>query len=218
MISVREALWSALDAAVAIATRDEVAVAWTDPSALDGFTVGGLVAHELIATERTALVLEEPAPDAGAVELVGLPDFYGPNRIDDPAELAGGLPALLRQGASARAEAGPVPVVGELAGLGARLRPLVEAATADRLVPVVQVPGGAARLDDYLATRVIELVVHTDDLACSVGMAAPDIPADALAVVTAAFLDLAVARSGGRAVLRAFARRERADADTLRVL
>ena len=108
--------------------------------------------------------------------------------------------------------------MGELAALGGRLRPLVDAAAPDRLVPVVQVRGGAARLDDYLVTRVVELVVHTDDVACSVGSPVPDIPADALSVVTSAFVELAVARSGSRAVLRSFARRERAHADTLRVL
>ena len=36
--------------------------------------------------------------------------------------------------------------------------------------------------------------------------------------MTAAFVDLAVARSGALAVVRAFARRERADGDVLRVL
>ena len=218
MASVRDALWTALDAAVAVATDDAVTGAWSQPSALDGLTVGGLVAHVLIATERTAVVLEEPAPDATAVRLVGIPEFYGPNRIDDPTDLADGLPSLLRQGASARAATGPTAVVEELARLGARLRPLVEAAAADRLVPVVQVPSGAARLDDYLTTRVIELVVHTDDLACSVGIPVPDVPTDVLSVVTSTFVDLAIARSGGRAVLRAFARRERAGPDILRVL
>lgn len=218
MASVRDALWSALDAAVAVVRRDEVRAAWTSPSALDGLTVGALVAHLLIAAERTALVLEAPAPETGAVRVVGVAEFYGPNRIDDVADLADGLPALLRRGAQDRAAAGFEAVTDELARLGGRLGPLVDASAADRLVPVVQVPGGAARLDDYLTTRVIELVVHTDDVACSVGITLPEVPGDALAVVTASFVELAVARAGSRAVLRSFARRERASADVLRVL
>lgn len=218
MASVRDALWSALDAAVETVRSPEVEEAWEDESALEGLTVGGLVAHLLVATERTALVLEAEPPVEHAVRIVGLREFYGPNRIDDAAQLADGFPAALRQGASSRAEAGPGPVIAEFADLPRRLRPLVAAAPEDRIVSVIQVRGGAARLEDYLVTRVIELVVHTDDIACSTGLLLPDVPPDVLGIVTSAFVDLAVGRSGARAVVRAFARRERADGDTLRVL
>ena len=216
--AIAAALWRALAAAEDAAAQPEVAAAWDAPSALEGLTVGGLVAHLLIATERTAVVLEDDAPSPDGVRVVGLAEFYGPNRVAEPSELDEGLPALLRQGAAAKAAEGATTVVASLACLAARLRPLVEAAADDRLVPVVQVRGGGAPLDDYLVTRIIELVVHTDDLACSVGLTLPEIPADVQAIVTAAFVELAVARSGSRAVLRAFARRERADADVLRVL
>jgi uncharacterized protein (TIGR03083 family) len=218
MPSVRDAFWSALDAAVGVLGQPEVAAAWTQPSALDGMTVGGLVAHLLMAVERTALVLESVPPDAETVRVVGLPEFYGPNRIEQVDDLAAGLPALVREGAAARAAPGPEAVVAEVRALPARLRPAVDAAPEGRLVPVVQVRNGAARFDEYLVTRVVELVVHADDVACSVGTAAPEIPPPVLAVVTSAFLDLAVARSGGVAVVRAFARRERAAPDVLRVL
>ena len=218
MASIRDALWSALDAAVDVVRSPEVAEAWEDDSVLEGLTVGGLVAHLLVATERTALALESDPPAADETRVVGLREFYGPNRIDDAEQLAGGVPAALRQGASSRAEQGCEAIVGELAALPARLRPLLDAAPPDRLIPVIQVRGGAARLDDYLVTRVIELVVHTDDIACSVGVAIPEITPDVLHVVTSAFVDLAVARSGARAVVRAFTRTERAGADVLRVL
>lgn len=216
--AVADTFWRALDAAADAVARPEVAAAWTGPSALDGLSVGGVVAHLLAATERTALVLEADPPAPADTRVVGLAEFYGPNRIDDRSELDDGLPALLRSGAEARAADGATAVVGALAALAPRLRPLVDAAPPDRLVPVVQVRGGAARLDDYLVTRVVELVVHTDDVACSVGLDLPDLPPDVLATVTSAFVDLAAARSGGRAVVRAFARSERAGADVLRVL
>lgn len=218
MASVRDALWMALDAAVDVVRSPEVAEAWEDDSVLEGLSVGGLVAHLLVATERLALVLEADPPAADEVRVVGPREFYGPNRIDDPAQLADGVPAALRQGALSRADAGADVVIPELASLSGRLRPLVDAASDDRLVPVIQVRGGAARLDDYLVSRVIELVVHTDDLACSTGLLVPDVDPDVLSIVTAAFVDLAVGRSGTRAVLRAFARRERAGGDVLRVL
>ena len=218
MASVRDALWLALDAAVDVTRAPEVREAWEDASALEGLTVGGLVAHLLVATERTALILEADPPSAEDVRVVGLREFYGPNRIDDATQLDDGIPAALRQGAASRAEQGADAVIAEVEALPARLRPLVDAAPDDRLVPVIQVRGGAARLDDYLVTRVIELVVHTDDLVCSTGVLVPEVDAGVLAIVTAAFVDLAIGRSGGRAVLRGFARRERADDDVLRVL
>lgn len=218
MASVRDALWTALDAAIDVARLPEVTEGWDDPSALDGLTVGALVAHLLVATERLALVLEADPPSVDEVRVVGPREFYGPNRIDEPAQLAEGVPAALRQGASSRADSGADVVVSDLVALPARLRPLVDGAPDDRLVPVIQVRGGAARLDDYLVTRVIELVVHTDDIACSTGQLLPDVAPEVLSIVTSAFLDLAVGRSGTRAVVRAFARRERADGDVLRVL
>ena len=201
-----------------MASRPEVAAGWSAPSALEGLTVGAVVAHLVLATERTATVLEAEPPSGDEVRAVGLADFYGPNRIDDRASLEDGLPAFVRDSAAAKSEAGPEAVVAELAALGPRLRPLLESAPADRIVPVVQVRGGAASLDDYLVTRVIELVVHTDDLACSVGLELPDPPAEVLAVAGAAFVELAAARAGGRAVVRAFTRGERADPEVLRVL
>ena len=216
--ALADALWSTLAAAEDAVAQPEVAAAWDGPSVLEGLRVGALVAHLLIAAERTATVLEAEPPAPAGTRPVGLAEFYGPNRIDERAELDEGLPVIVRDSAAARAKAGPGEVVAQLASLAPRLRALLDAAPPDRVVPVIQVPGGVASLDDYLVTRIVELVVHTDDLACSVGFDLPDPAPEVLAVVTGAFVELAVARSGPRAVLRAFARRERADPDVLRVL
>lgn len=207
-----------LECVIPVVESPEVWSSWTEQSVLPGYTVGGLVAHLLTATERTAVVLEAPEPSAADIRVVGLADFYGPNRVDDPTQLGTGLHAFLLRDGARRANEGPGAMASAFRALPARLRPLLDAVVPTRLVPVVQVPGGATSLDEYLVTRLIELVVHTDDLTTSVDIPPLDLPPAALRVVLGAFVDLAVARVGGLEVIRAFTRRERAAPDVLRVL
>jgi hypothetical protein len=96
---------------------------------------------------------------------------------------------------------------------------LLDNAEAARAVAVIRVSGAQVPLRDYLRTRVLELVVHGDDLICSVpGLAAPGPPPGSLEVSLGVCLQLAQGRVGGLAVLRAFTRGERALPGALRVL
>jgi hypothetical protein len=67
-------------------------------------------------------------------------------------------------------------------------------------------------IDDYLATRVVELVVHADDLAVSLGVDPPPPPPAAARLAEHVLLDIARHRHGDTALLRALARRERTSA------
>ena len=67
-------------------------------------------------------------------------------------------------------------------------------------------------LDDFLLTRLIELVVHSDDLAASVGLETPQLPADVVDPVVDLLARLAVHRHGPTAVIRTLSRAERAPA------
>jgi hypothetical protein len=69
---------------------------------------------------------------------------------------------------------------------------------------------GAVDLVAFVGTRIVELVVHTDDLAVSVGVEPPEPSEGAASVALAAMLAAARSNSGDLAVLRALARRERA--------
>ena len=82
---------------------------------------------------------------------------------------------------------------------------------ADR---VVDLPWASwsLRLDDFLLTRLIELVVHSDDLAASVGGVTPELPAEVVDPVVEMLARLAVQRHGATAVVRALSRAERAPA------
>jgi hypothetical protein len=63
-------------------------------------------------------------------------------------------------------------------------------------------------LDDLVLTRLIEVVVHCDDLAISVGVPTPALPGTDTVVATLA--RIAVRRHGPVAVLRGLSRAERA--------
>ncbi|MEV1178188.1 hypothetical protein AB0J09_58395, partial [Nonomuraea sp. NPDC049784] len=79
---------------------------------------------------------------------------------------------------------------------------------------VVELPwsGWALRLDDFLLTRLVELVVHSDDLAASVGLDAPELPSSVIDPVVELLARLAVHRHGPTAVIRTLSRAERAPA------
>jgi mycothiol maleylpyruvate isomerase-like protein len=210
------AFLAAADDAAGVLGSEAVAQRWDEPSAVDGFTVGGLAAHVLTATARTEQVLDEPEP--AMAEIVDVARFYGANRVAAPGDTEQGLHPVVRRLAADDAARGPDATVSDFTALVERLRERLLGERADRLVAVLQVPGGATPLDVYLATRVVELVVHIDDLAASVGFADHQPPEVAVDVAVDVFVELARQRSGDAAVVRAFTRRERADADVLRVL
>jgi len=71
-------------------------------------------------------------------------------------------------------------------------------------------------LDEYLATRIVELTIHADDLGVSVGHEMPHLPGSAITIAT--LVDMARHRHGDLAIIRGLARRERDPVGVLRVL
>lgn len=63
--------------------------------------------------------------------------------------------------------------------------------------------------DDFLLTRLLEIVVHTDDLALSIDVPPPTFPDDAVTPVLELLTRLAVGRHGQSAVISTLTRRER---------
>jgi hypothetical protein len=85
------------------------------------------------------------------------------------------------------------------------------AAVANRPVRIPLWGPWSLLLDDMLVTRMMELAVHCDDLAVSVGIAPPALPQNAVHAVIDLLSRLAVRRHGAVNVLRALSR-ERAPA------
>jgi uncharacterized protein (TIGR03083 family) len=179
-----------------------IAQRWEEPSALEGYTIGGLAAHTARSIRTVLIYLDGPAPDDPGIT----PADYFLHGLKDEDPLRSELHRGIRQRATDAAAAGPTTLVeaagSDLSALAERL-----AATPDRTVEVF---GGAAMaLSDYLVTRLVELVVHLDDLAHSIGSDLPAPPDAAIDLTLATLFEIAVARNGTTLMMRALARVER---------
>lgn len=183
----------------------ELAEAWAKPSALAEFRVSGLAGHLAGQVGNIPRFLDAPVPSGAPVmEAVGYYSQHG--EVDVYSDRSTRIRVLSEQ------HAGPSP-----ADLAARYDVTVQAA-ADRLgglsedLPVLMFGQWVLPLDQCLLTRILELVVHADDLAVSIGVPTPAFPADVVDATTVTLARIAVARRGALPVLRALSRHERADA------
>lgn len=185
---------------------DVVAARWDEPSALADYTVAGLAGHLARAVLTVERYLDAPAPAAegGHTDAAGY--FATVLGADDPVDSE--RHQRIRQRGIDTAADGPDALAAQLGEARHRLADrLSPAAMADRIEVAdgVTLPLGA-----YLETRVVELVVHLDDLAVSVGYAEPDgVPAAAVDVAAAVLARVAARRTGGLVTVRSLARRER---------
>jgi hypothetical protein len=204
MVGIRDDFVATGRVAVGLLREPEVAAGWTGPSALDGFSVGGLAGHLAYQVLALPAALDEPLPVEPVVPLL---EHYaripwvdaGPDDEINVRIRRGGE-QLGAQGAGALADQVEVA----LDGLAVEL-----ATAADRAVRIPLWGPWSLRLDDLLVTRMMELAVHADDLAVSVGLPTPAFPPGALATVLDLLTRLATRRHGAVSVLRALSRAER---------
>lgn len=207
MTPIRDAFVVAAGSAAELVEQPIVAATWAEPSALPGFTVGGLAAHlagQVLFVPRT---LAEPAPEGEPVTLLG---HYG--RVtwlgaDRDAEIN----VAIRQGGEEVAAEGAAAVVAKTQAVVRELGDLLDAQPVDRLARSASGPWPLL-LDDLLVARMMEIVVHSDDLACSVRIPTPELPDAVLDPVFDLLCALARRRHGATALLRALSRAERAPA------
>lgn len=197
---MRDHFLAGAHAVLAALSDPAVAAAWDQPSVLADQTVGSLAGHLArggVWVVGDYLDLDPPPAATFATTAAYCAQVAD---LDDADHQA------IRDRGTALAQRGPDGVVGELAARLPALEARLAAEPADRLLPVF---GGGMALDAYLATRLVEQVVHLDDLARSVpGLAVagpedlPDDLAAAIAVVAAIGTEVAVARHGAAAVVR----------------
>lgn len=152
------------------------------PTRLGGWTVRELVAHLAMAVEAVGRHLEQPAPPAREVTVTGW--------VAATAARAGDIDEDTR---ALAASAEPAELLDRAAE---RFAELVPAAPGERLLAARV---GAMRLDDFLVTRCVELVVHTDDLAAALGTPLP-YDRQALAAATRLLADALAAKAPGGSV------------------
>jgi uncharacterized protein (TIGR03083 family) len=204
----RMAFLEALEAIAALVGREETAAAWSSPSVLEGYDVGSLAGHVTSTVEALERYLA--APD-GTGDLVDATDYY--SAVPTP-ELAADLHAGVRERGAAIGELGPARVRERLVEAHVRLDQRLSVEDGRRVLAVFG--GVPMRLDEYLVTRIVELVVHGDDLAVSVGVGGLETSATPMAVD--ALVAVARRRHGETAVLRGLARQERDEVNALRAL
>jgi hypothetical protein len=181
-----------------------VARRWAEDSALAGYTVGGLAGHLARAVLTVDRYLDGEVVSGVPVDAAGY--FVRVLGAHDP--LTSELHTSVRARAMQEAADGPGALVERLGqsrrALHARL------AEVDPAAQIAVLDDTVMSVESYLETRMVELVVHIDDLAVSVGRdIADDIEPRAYATVAAALAQLAAAREGGLATVRSLARRER---------
>jgi hypothetical protein len=88
---------------------------------------------------------------------------------------------------------------------------LVELLARPRNPDTIHIPwqGWSLTTSDFLTTRMMEMVVHGDDLAASVGLETPRYPDAAVHAVVGLLAGVAVERHGATAVVRALSRPQR---------
>ncbi|MCZ4125493.1 maleylpyruvate isomerase family mycothiol-dependent enzyme [Streptomyces sp. H39-S7] len=172
----------AVRAAVQVLTPAQLAL----PSGLPGWDVRLLVAHIVRQIDAVGMLLSEPAPDP-APPVTGLSVW-----AVSTAAIAERLDASTRETA-----AGMGDPVAAIDAASENLTPFLdEAVRADRIVPHVF---GAMRALDMTVTRLVELVVHGDDLARATGVEVAH-DRQAVAAVTRLLADALAVKAPGNSV------------------
>ena len=189
--------------AVELASRPEVRTAWDQPSAAEGMNVGAMAQHLLSQLGH----LVDPAGVAvpANVEVISILEHYQRAAWAN-SSLTNDANTTIRERANHAAAEGPDAVL-DLA----RTRLAVIPNTVDRFGDLIYVEwqGWALAANAFLITRLMEIVVHSDDLAASVGLPLPDFPAAAFEAVTGLLTAVATRRHGQAAIIHALSRPQR---------
>src|SRR5262249_55815706 len=105
----------------------------------------------------------------------------------------------IREGSDAEAATGP-EALWRLVDEQLALLPGVLAAADPAAAVLIPWQGWSLTVPDWLVTREMEIVVHSDDLAASVGLPTPEFPESVLGPVLALLTGVAVRRHGQAAV------------------
>jgi hypothetical protein len=200
---IRHAFLSAAETAATLLREPAVSARWSEPSALADFSVGGLARHLANQVTHTGSLLTA-APGSSAIPVL---EHYTRNAWVTSGVDGADNVGIRRRGEEAAAATTPQALADEVDAALAELRRIVPAEPVER---VVDLRDWGLTVDDFLLTRVMELVVHTDDLAVSLGVPTPQLPTAATEATIQLLTRIAAWRHGPLAVVRALARRERA--------
>ena len=199
----------AVDLVADLVRRPEVSAAWSRESSCEGMTVGGLTRH-LIGqpVNVVGLVGADPTVGAGAEQIAVLEHYARAAWVRE--DLEGATNRSIREDSDEQAAEGPDAAFAVLEGARAELARVLAEAPPTTFIPW---QGWALATDDFLVTRLMEMVVHSDDLAASVDVETPDFDPDVLDPVLRLLTSIAVRRHGQDALVRALSRPQRAPSE-----
>jgi hypothetical protein len=207
MAQIRELYLTTAALAAKLLATPRVAAAWHEPSALPKLSVQGLAGHLAGQIFFIPKVLGDPVPTE---EVISIHEYYARSiwigsDVDDEFNM--GIRAMGEKDAAD----GPAALAARVDATVRELRTVLLAAPAR---PVRRPTWGdwSISLDDFVTSRLLEVVVHSDDLAHSVGVPTPEPPAEAVETVVDVLSRIALRRHGATNVLRALSRAERAPA------
>ncbi|MCX4762330.1 maleylpyruvate isomerase N-terminal domain-containing protein [Streptomyces sp. NBC_01275] len=206
---LRQAYAEAVAGVADLLAAPAVATAWNRPSALADLGVGGLAGHAVRQDLGLPDLLAGPEPQE---PVISLREYYVERVTWLDAGVDGAVNRRIRASGEETAADGHGALLARLRGTVVRLREELPHAPAARPVRMASWGDWSLDLDDFLLTRLMELVVHADDLAYSVGLPNPPFPERVTAPVVDLLARLAVRRHGTAAVIRGLARAERAPA------
>jgi len=185
--------------------RPEVTDRWGDESACAGMSVGGLACHLAAQVTNTVRLVGARASDQAPIALLEHYEraAWAHSGLDEEVNVG------IRQGSDAEAASGP-EALRRLVDEQLALLPGVLAGAEPGAAVLIPWQGWSLTLPDWLVTREMEIVVHSDDLAASVGLATPEFPESVLTPVLALLTGVAVRRHGQAALVRALSRPQRA--------
>ena len=208
---VRDSFLGAVSEARGLIASRAVAAKWREPSVLEGLEVGAVAGHLARAAFVVIGYLDASdtavAPDG---DLLTADQYFEQIVASATADMHAGVRARAAEEAAAGQEALLVRLDATMQALDERFA----TEPADRTLSVAA--GLVLPLDEYLVTRMVELVVHADDLAASAALETPEFDAMTMACTIGCMLAMVRARHGDIAVVRSFARRERDVIDAIR--
>ena len=205
---------AAAHAALDLASLPEVEEVWEKDSVLPRMSVGMLTAHLVRQVVISAELLAAPSLPAGSQRPVrsarqhyDAAPWVRATSLDDPAmdrtrdeaEAAQGFVRCLSRGLSAYGDLHAVLDAQAASSEGRSAAAVIDLTWQEWALP----------RPDFLLTRMVEIVVHSDDLARSVGVPTPSFSPSVLDPVLHLLTDLSVARHGQAAVISALSRAER---------
>ncbi|WP_432477733.1 maleylpyruvate isomerase N-terminal domain-containing protein [Nocardioides sp. GXQ0305] len=204
-LSIADTVLATAAAVRDLALSDPVVERWDVESSCAGMSVGGL-AHHLTAQLGTTVDLLSAGPGDG--EPIELREHYrraawANSGLDDEVNVS------IREGSDQAAADGPGAVADRTHAWLAAL-PGVLGTVQDDTVVMIPWQGWALSAHDLVVTRLMEMVVHGDDLASSVGVETPVLPDEAVRLAIDLLAQVAVDRHGQAAVVRTLSRPQRA--------